>query len=117
MTPTPLSTVTPSAVPERPTLCPRSHNSRPPPSLILDDVQVDRIAIMRRRHAKSMQSNHLPHRQNHPLGSRVPLCPSSALLWTTDNRAQAELSTHRMAGAPSAVGGPLGWRGRGSGRG
>jgi hypothetical protein len=112
MTP-PLSMTAPSAILERPVILAQGSNHRPTPHLVLDYVRVDRIAIMRRRQANCTLplnlENH-PHPPGfNPPSSCAPLSPSSAPPWTSSNHAQAELPDHRMAGAPSTVGGTPGW--------
>ncbi len=107
MTHHPLRTATPSAIPERPGFVHGQRRNSPPPlTLLLDDVQVDRIAIMRHRHAKSRTHPGLASCQNHPSGSCAPLSTSPAPSWTPDNRAQAELPAHRWPGHHQRVAGP-----------
>ena len=78
MTPSlPVSLSPPSPILERPVICRRSCNSAPPPHLVLDYVQSDRIAIMRH---SACNSAHHPDLANRPLLKRSTASKSHAHL-------------------------------------
>lgn len=115
---TPLRMTTPSANREHAFILSRCSNLRPTPYLVLDDVPVYRIAIMRQRRAKCPPHPHLQGHNSNPSGLRSPLSSSKALSGVASNKGLAELSTHRMAGAPSPnLGGPPEGVGAGTGGG
>ena len=91
---TPLRMATPSPILEQPLILSHSSNLLATPHLALDDVQVYRIAIMRHAEAKPPPHPHLDGGLSlqgfNPSEFRSLLTTSPALLWTSDNRAQAE---------------------------